>query len=56
MLQRQLPQALLEGDPTDSITSATGGSSGPGWKRPMPRVSSMLFDLEVGGCLLPPAG
>lgn len=32
----------------DSVTSVERSEgSGPGWKRPMPRVSSMLFELEL---------
>ena len=39
------PQHLFSPN-ADSVTSVER-SDGPGWKRPMPRVSSMLFDLEV---------
>lgn len=47
MLERYMPapQQRFAAD-ADSVTSVER-TEGPGWKRPMPRVSSMLFDLEV---------
>ena len=47
MLQQStpVPQHLFSPN-ADSVTSVER-SDGPGWRRPMPRVSSMLFDLEV---------
>lgn len=39
------PQHLFSPN-ADSVTSVER-TDGPWWKRPMPRVSSMLFDLEV---------
>ncbi len=52
MLQHHTPQhhPALDADAVSSVER----SEGPGWKRPMPRVSSMLFDLEVSK-VLPPA-
>ncbi len=45
MLEHYMPARQFAQD-ADSVTSVER-SDGPGWKRPMPRVSSMLFDLEV---------
>lgn len=49
MLEHYVPARQFAHD-ADSVTSVER-SEGPSWKRAMPRVSSMLFDLEVS--LLP---